>query len=69
MEHKPTVNDAFLAIAPKTIMVYRGKVCSVVKCQCTCGVPASNSQTKMRPEVPNINSKRKKKQNRQGGDI
>lgn len=69
MKHKPTVNAVFLAIALKTIMVYKSKVCSQVKCQCKHRVPVLNNQTKMRSEVPNVNSKRKKKQNRKGGDI
>lgn len=65
MEHEPTVNAAFLAIALKAIMVYRDKVCSDVKCQCKCRIPVSNNQVKMRIEVPNIKFK-KIKQNRRG---
>lgn len=61
MEHPWTVNAAFLGIALKAIMVCRVKVSSEVKCPCKGRVPVSNSQTKMRIEVPNINSKIKSK--------
>lgn len=52
MEHRPTMNAAFLAIAVnKTIMVYRSKVCSEVSYQCECRVPISNKLTKMRMQI------------------